>query len=130
MEFKINNTEWKIIEESKQEMINLYKEQIQPEEDVLFVFGLTNKSYHIIFINEDMCETQKINTLKHELMHCYIWSYGLGNVSDFDEEMVCDIVASSNDFINEVVEQYMPKQTTIIYADDGVVEEITERIKT
>ena len=63
-------------------------------------------------------------------MHCYIWMYGLYNAPNFDEEMICDIVASSNDFINEVVEQYMPKQTTIICADDGVVEEITERIKT
>lgn len=107
MKFKINNTEWTIIEQSKQEMINLYKELIDPKEDIYFVFGITNKPYHIIFINQDMCEEQKTNTLKHELMHCYIWSYGLGNTFDFDEEMVCDLVASSNDFINEVVDLYL-----------------------
>ena len=123
MKFKINNAEWKIIEQSKQEMINLYKEQIQPEEDVYFVFGLTNKSYHIIFINQDMCEEQKIKTLKHELMHCYIWMYGLYNAPNFDEEMICDIVASSNDFINEVVEEYKKQNITEttdeeIYIDD------------
>jgi len=124
MKFKINNTEWKIIEQSKQEMINLYKEQIQPDEDIVFVFGLTNKSYHIIFINEDMCEEQKINTLKHELMHCYMWSYGLGNIADFDEEMICDLVASSNDFINEIVERYTENQKTLLYADDKFVGEV------
>lgn len=112
MEFKINNTEWKIIEQSKQEMINLYKKQIQPDEEVSFVFGLTNKSYHIIFINEDMCEEQKINTLKHELTHCYIWMYGLYNTPNFNEEMACDLVASSNDFINKVVEKYKKQNIT------------------
>lgn len=105
MEFKINNHKWRIEEKSKQELINMYNEQY--EEAAYFVFGLTLRSKHLIYINKEMCKDQKIKTLKHELTHCYIWEYGLYNVPNFNEEMVCDLVSSSNDFINEVVNQYL-----------------------
>lgn len=105
MEFKINNRTWRIEEKSKQELINMYNEQY--EEAAYFVFGLTLRPKHLIYINKEMCKDQKIKTLKHELTHCYIWEYGLYNVPNFNEEMVCDLVSSSNDFINEVVNQYL-----------------------
>ena len=105
MKFEINNNEWKIEEKSKQELIDLYSSQYN-EEEVYYVFGLTNKADHLIYINEEMCKDQKIKTLKHELTHCYIWNYGLYNVPSFTEEMVCDLVSSINDFINEVVKDY------------------------
>lgn len=105
MEFKINNHKWRIEEKSKQELINMYNEQYK--EEAYFVFGLTLKSKHLIYISKEMCKDQKIKTLKHELTHCYIWEYGLYNVPNFNEEMVCDLVSSSNDFINEIVNKYL-----------------------
>lgn len=107
MKFKINNDEWEIEEKDKNELKELYEKETQ--EKTYFVFGVTVKSKHVIYINKDMCEEQKIKTLKHELTHCYIWEYGLYNVMDINEEVICDIVASSNDFINEVVEKYKNK---------------------
>ena len=104
MKFTINNDEWQIEEKSKNELKELYEKETQ--EKTYFVFGVTIKSAHIIYINKDMCEEQKIKTLKHELTHCYIWEFGLYNVMDINEEVICDIVASSNDFINVIVEQY------------------------
>ena len=104
MKFEINNTEWIIKEKDKNELKELYEKETQ--EKTYFVFGVTVKSKHIIYINKDMCQEQKIRTLKHELTHCYIWEYGLYNVMDINEEVICDIVASSNDFINEIVEKY------------------------
>lgn len=104
LKFKINNDVWKIEEKGKDELKELYERETQ--EKTYFVFGVTVKSKHIIYINKDMCEEQKIKTLKHELTHCYIWEYGLYNVIDINEEVICDIVACSNDFINNVVEQY------------------------
>lgn len=105
MKFTINYDEWQIEEKSKNELKELYEKETQ--EKTYFVFGVTIKSAHTIYINKDMCEEQKIKTLKHELTHCYIWEFGLYNVMDINEEVICDIVASSNDFINEVVEQYL-----------------------
>ena len=104
LEFKINNDKWIIEEKSKEELEELY--QKETEEKIYFVFGVTIKPQHVIYINKDMCEQQKIKTLKHELTHCYIWEYGLFNVIDVNEEVICDLVACSNDFINEVVEKY------------------------
>ena len=104
LEFKINNDKWIIEEKSKEELEKLY--QKETEEEVYFVFGVTVKPQHVIYINKDMCEEQKIKTLKHELTHCYIWEYGLFNVIEVNEEIICDLVACSNDFINEVVEKY------------------------
>lgn len=105
MEFKINNHKWRIEEKSKQELINMYNGEYK--EETYFVFGLTLRAKHLIYINKEMCKDQKTKTLKHELTHCYIWEYGLYNVPNFNEEMVCDLVSSSNDFINEVVNQYL-----------------------
>ena len=107
-EFEINNDKWQIEEKSKEELKELYETETQ--EKAYFVFGVTRKSHHIIYINKDMCEAQKIKTLKHELTHCYIWEYGLYNVMDVNEEVICDLVACSNDFINEIVLLYNDKK--------------------
>lgn len=108
MEFKINNDIWKIIEKEAKTLTEKYN--AETEEKSYFTFGVTIYSKHEIWINKEMCNEQKIRTLKHELTHCYIWEYGLYNVPNFNEEMVCDLVSSSNNFINEVIEQYKEEQ--------------------
>lgn len=56
----------------------------------------------------DECKCKK-NTLKHELCHVWLWEYShLQNDNDkFHFEQVCQIVANSNDFINEIVDKYV-----------------------
>ena len=112
MEFVINNDKWKIEEKSKEELKELYEKEM--EEKAYYVFGVTIRSEHIIYLNADMCEGQKIKTLKHELTHCYIWENGLYNVEYVSEEVICDLVACSNDFINEVVEQYKNSKEKLV----------------
>ena len=99
--FEINNTFWKIIEKDGTTLLDSFNSE--NEDKVNSVFGITSYSKHEIWINKDMCQDQKIKTLKHELTHCYIWNYGLYNVPRFNEEMVCDLVSSINDFINYAV---------------------------
>lgn len=122
MKFTINYDEWQIEEKSKNELKELYEKETQ--EKTYFVFGVTIKSAHTIYINKDMCEEQKIKTLKHELTHCYIWEFGLYNVMDINEEVICDIVASSNDFINVIVEQYKKDKVKSINIDSNKIEQI------
>lgn len=105
MNFLINNSEWTIEELDTKALKEMYEEE--NEGKVYYTFGVTKYPTHTIYINKDMCTSQKIRTLKHELTHCYIYSYGLYNITEITEEIVCDIVASSNDFINKVVEQYI-----------------------
>lgn len=104
MEFEINNDIWKVVEKDKEEMLHTYKQN--NDDDSNFIFGITIYPEHVIWINKDMCKSQKIKTLKHELTHCYIYNSGLYNVPNFNEEMACDLVACSNNFINEVVDKY------------------------
>lgn len=104
MEFVINNDKWKIKEIDRQELTDLYNSE--NNDDSTYCFGVTQYNKHKILLNNELCYQQKIKTLKHELTHCYIWEYGLFNVPNFTEEMVCDLVASINDFINEVTEKY------------------------
>ncbi len=101
MEFKINNNTWKIIEQPADVLLEKYNSE--SEEPALYAFGVCIYSKHEIWINKDLCEEQKIKTLKHELTHCYIWSYGLYNVPHYTEEMVCDLVSSIHDFIEEIL---------------------------
>lgn len=109
MEFWVNDDVWTIKKVSKATMNTLYEDEKAADEEVFFVFGLTNKALHTIFINEEMCEEQQIKTLIHELTHCYIWEFGLFNVPHFNEEMVCDLVASISYFIDRVVKEYKEK---------------------
>lgn len=109
MEFIINYNKWKIEEKSKEELKELYEKE---NGESSYVFGVTIKSKHIIYINNDLCYEQKIRTLKHELTHCYIWEYGLynANMTADNEELICDIVSASNDFINEIINNFKKEE--------------------
>ena len=104
MTFVINNQEWFVFEKDKSVLLDKYNSE--NEDKATFAFGVTFYPEHEIWINKEMCLEQKIKTLKHELTHCFIFNYGLFNVPNFSEEMVCDLVSSINDFINEIVEKF------------------------
>ena len=94
MKFKINTNEWEIKE--------------VPVEFIETESALAETDYmkQEIRIWED-CKC-KVNTLKHELCHVWLWEYShMQNDNDkFHFEQVCQIVANSNDFINEVIKDY------------------------
>lgn len=89
---------------SKEELLDKYNSG--HDQKAYFTFGVTLFPEHEIWVNQDMCVDQQIKTLKHELTHCYIWCYGMYNITEYNEEFICDLVSASNDFINEVVEKY------------------------
>lgn len=100
MKFKINNNRWEIKEISNAEMQDKYS-----LEDT-FTHGITVYSENTIYINQDT--VNKGRTLKHELTHVWLWEYGHNQEEkEFNNEDICEIVACSNDFINEVVNQYL-----------------------
>ena len=105
MQFEINGDIWTVSYKTKQELIAMYETEY--DEKAYYVFGLTQKPNYCIYINQEMIDEQKIKTLKHELVHCYIWEFGLYNAPNYNEEMVCDIVSSSNNMINKIVEQFI-----------------------
>lgn len=116
MKFKINNTEWEIQEVEKDKMTCESSEWTQ---------GLTVYLEQKILLLKGQPNIKR--TLKHELTHVWLYEYGHNQHNEnkkYDYEDVCEIVASSNDFINEIVEQYLNIETTNIYADDKLVKTI------
>lgn len=104
MQIIVNGSEWNIYEKSRKEITDKYNEDL--DEDAKCIFGLTMYTEHEIWINKEMVKAHKIKTLRHELTHCYIESFGLGQVPHFTEEMVCDLVSSITEFIERNVEKY------------------------
>ena len=104
IKFKINNHTWTIEHKPMEEMVEKYR-RISP--DACDCFGLTFRQFNKIYINENLCEEERIKTLKHELTHCFIWEMGFYYANFDDEEMICEFVASISDFINEIVNKYI-----------------------
>lgn len=116
--FKINNTEWIIKEVTEAEINNEMKND--------FTLGVTIYKTQEILLLKD--QANLIKTLKHELIHVWLYEYGhaQNDETKYSYEDVCEIVASSNDFINEVVEQYKNKDIVFSKID---LERMTKRVK-
>ena len=98
MKFEINGNVWGIKEISSADMD--YKFEVNG-----FTHGITIYSEHMIYLNIESPDI--LRTLKHELMHVWLYEYGHNQDNrDFNYEDVCEIVASSNDFINMIVDKY------------------------
>lgn len=97
IEFKINGTKYNI--EIVDEPI------INNESKSNFCLGLTNWDTQKILLKKN--QVNIIKTLKHELTHVWLYEYGHNQgEKQFNHEDVCEIVASINDFINEIVDLF------------------------
>jgi len=101
MKFQINNDEWKIEKINNAEM-NII---VSSDKRETFTHGTTQYDCNTIYINEETPNKRK--TLYHELMHLYMYEYGHNQWNkEFNNEDVCEISASSHDFIHNIVEEY------------------------
>lgn len=94
MKFKCNNTEYEIKE----------VDNIELTEGLIGQANYQEKTILLKKLDKDLM----IKTLKHELMHVWMFEYGhpQNDNENFTYENVCNMVACSNDFINEVVKEY------------------------
>lgn len=98
MKFEINSTEWIIKEVDEATINNEMKND--------YTMGVTIYKTQEILLLKD--QANLIKTLKHELIHVWLYEYGhaQNDETKYNYEDVCEIVASSNNFINEIVEKY------------------------
>lgn len=93
MKFRCNNTEYEI-------------KEVDCIEDDVSTVGLTRYQERVVLL-KTLDKDFMIKTLKHELTHVWLYEYGHNqSEKQFNNEDVCEIVACSNDFINEVVNEY------------------------
>lgn len=108
MKFKMNDRNWEIVELSQEDMqqhFKDYKWDGEPQKDKYF--GLTYFDEQKIYIDKDLHVEQKVQTLLHELMHCYIGSYlSCSQEQTFNEELLCDISANSHIMITNIICEY------------------------
>ena len=104
MKFKCNNTEYEIKE------VNCIEDEVE-------TVGLTRYQERLIYLKK-LDKDFMIRTLKHELMHVWLYEYGHNQEEkEFNSEDVCEIVACSNDFINKVIEKYKNQNKNDDYID-------------
>lgn len=98
MKFKINGTTYEIKVVSEDVINNLMKND--------YTFGVTIYKEQKILLLENQANI--IKTLKHELVHVWLYEYGHSQCDEktYNYEEVCEIVASSNNFINKIVTQF------------------------
>lgn len=94
MKFEINGNIWEIKE--------VPKEFLENDGDLAETDYMKQE---ILLWDECKC---KVNTLKHELCHVWLWEYAHIQNDDYKYpfEQVCQIVANSNDFINDIIYDY------------------------
>lgn len=94
--FMINNRVYTIYDVNKIKGKNTY-------------VGQTDYDIRHIYIENNSYE-EKLITLKHELVHVWLYENGYkyqGIDICFNVEDVCEIAAYSNDFINSIVNKYI-----------------------
>lgn len=97
MKFEINGSEWEIIIVSEDKMNNEQKND--------YTLGLTIYSKQEVWLVEN--QVNMLKTLIHELTHVWLFEYGHNaQEREFNHEDVCEIVASSNNFINKIVQKF------------------------
>jgi len=74
--------------------------------------GRSNYDDRTIYIEKSNLKDMLL-TLKHELMHVWLYENGFANQQDgcFSFEEVCELVAYSNNSINRIVELYLEELT-------------------
>lgn len=110
MKFEINNTTWTIEKVDEATINNEMKSD--------GILGVTIYKNQKIMLLKDQANIVK--TLKHELTHVWLYEYGHNQNDDktFSYEDVCEVVASSNDFINEIVQEYLEQKES--HKDDYI----------
>ncbi|MBQ9298700.1 MAG: hypothetical protein IJ223_06760 [Clostridia bacterium] len=95
-DFTINNKKYSIYNVDKIEGKNTY-------------VGRSNYEDRTIYVEKEEFKKMLI-TLKHELMHVWLYENGHTNQNQdevFGYEDVCELAALSNDSINEIVKEYL-----------------------
>lgn len=98
-EFEINDNKWTIEVVSEDTMNNRMKDSC--------TLGVTIYKPQQILLVENQANI--VRTLKHELMHVWLYEYGHSQTDEttYDYEDICEIVASSNNYINKTVSMFL-----------------------
>lgn len=96
---------WKLCFRDKAEMKRIFYEDRIPE-DGMIVNGITDFNASTIFLEKSLDGFLLAKTLRHELMHAYLWETGQQG-RDYSEEEMCDIVSVASPIINKTADDIL-----------------------
>ena len=72
------------------------------------ILGHTDYIKQTISLLKSLSNEQKINTLRHELTHAYLWAFGFSSMyEEVSLEVVCDFVGIYSEDIVRIANEYM-----------------------
>ena len=74
--------------------------------------GLTDYRSLDITVEASLPYEAMYRTLKHELTHAIIYSYGLDQIGKFNQEVVCDFMANYSDMLNSLTQNVLRAENT------------------
>lgn len=105
IEFNLYDESYEIEEISKEELYKKNEETGREGRDY-FPYGLTCHYERKIYINNEICQKEKEKTLRHELMHAWMYVTANAYQNDYNEEHICEMVSASNKVIHDLVANY------------------------
>lgn len=91
--------------------------------------GLADYRNLTITLDETVSKEVLTRTLKHELTHAIIYSYGLDQIGKFNQEVVCDFMANYSDMLNNLVQQILNNEYTELHERDTPEVEFEMEVK-
>lgn len=98
---------WEVHLKSNKELTEIYSEEYETDEGTAF-FGITEYLTSKLYINKDIDGYLLIKTLRHELMHIYLWENDNNN-GIYDEDEICETISYIAPIICEKAEEIFLK---------------------
>lgn len=105
MGFEINGCHYTIKLVSQEELQNYYKDDTEG-----YYYGQTHFQEQEIWVDKTLSYGRMKKTLAHELTHVYIREYICTRDVELTEDLLCDIVANSYDFVHRIIKLYFTKR--------------------
>ena len=92
------------IEELETEALQKKGNKLDDSSEYLGLFDCREQT---IYLDSTLLPIQKRRTLRHELVHAFIFSYGFMNrAQGMDEEGICEFIAVYGSDIEDIVREY------------------------
>lgn len=96
---KINNSLWKIVEVETKDPNLVIEDNM--------CFGVCDYSTFTIYLDKNLEDENKFNTLLHELTHAYMYSFLLSKKEVYTEEELCQFIAHYGESIVFEAQNYL-----------------------
>lgn len=103
----ISENIWNLYFKTREEMTKIYYEDVTPEDDMR-INGITEYATSNVYIDKELRGFILEKTLRHELMHIYLWETGQ-QARVYNEEELCDLISTAAPIICKTVDDIMLK---------------------